>query len=196
MALLILGLVLFLGMHAFTMARGPRKAAIAKLGENGYKGAYSLCSLVGIVLVSMGYGEYRASGYVQVWWPPLFTRHLALLLMFPVFVLFPAVYLPGHIKARARHPMLVGVMLWALAHLLANGDLGSSLLFGGFLAWAVTARISLERRDVSPLAPARAVAARPASWRNDALAVAIGIVSYLAFVFWLHPLLIGVPVGW
>lgn len=194
MAILILGLLLFLGTHAFTMARGPRKAAIAKLGEGGYKIAYSVLALAGIVLVSIGYGEYRASGYVQLWWPPTGMQHLALLLMIPAFVLFAAAYLPGHIKARAKHPMLAGVKIWALAHLLANGDLGSILLFGAFLGWAVAARISLKRRDVSPLAPAQAVAAAPAGWRNDAIAVAIGLAAYIAFVLWLHPLLIGVPV--
>lgn len=194
MALLILGLLLFLGTHAFTMARGPRKAAIGKLGEGGYKVAYSVLSLAGIVLVSIGYGEYRAAGYIQLWWPPTGLRHLSLLLMIPAFILVAAAYLPGHIKAKTKHPMLAGVKIWAFTHLLANGDLGSILLFGAFLGWAVAARISLKRRDVSPLAPAQAVAAPPAGWRNDAIAIAVGLVAYAAFAFWLHPVLIGVPV--
>lgn len=191
MALLILGLLVFLGAHAFTMARGPRAALIKRFGEGGYKVGYSLVSLVGIVLVSIGFGEYRAAGYIPVWDPPAGLRHLALLLMLPAFVFFAAAYLPGHIKARLKHPMLAGVKTWALAHLLANGDLGSMLLFGGFLAWGVAARISAKRRvgEVGVLAPAA-----PTGWRNDALAVAIGVGAYLAFLFWLHPLLIGVPV--
>jgi len=194
MLILVLGLVLFLGTHAFTMARGPRSAAIAKLGENGYKIAYSLASLAGIVLVSIGYGEYRASGYIQVWNPPTWTAHISLLLMVFAFILFVATYLPGHIKAKAKHPMLAAVKIWALAHFLANGDLGSIILFAAFLAWAVAARISLKRRAVSPLAPAQAIAVPQGGWRNDAIAVVVGLVAYVAFAFWLHPVLIGVPV--
>ena len=194
MLILVLGLVLFIGTHAFTMARGPRERAVARLGENGYKIAYSVSSLLGLVLVSIGYGDYRVSeAYVQVWNPPIWMGHISLLLMIFAFILFVATYLPGHIKARAKHPMLAAVKIWALAHLLANGDLGSMLLFLAFLAWAVAARISLKRRDVSDLAPAKAVAAKPAGWRNDAIAVGVGLAGYVAFAFWLHPWLIGVP---
>ncbi len=191
MTLLILGLVLFIGTHAFTMARGPRGRLRARLGEGPYKGLYSLLSLAGIVLVSVGYGAYRAGGYVPLWDPPVWTRHLALLLVLIAFICFVAAYLPGHIKARLKHPMLAGVKIWALAHLLANGDLGSILLFGSFLVWAVLARISVKRRDV---AAQHGGTAASAGWRNDILAVAIGAGVYLAFVFWLHPWLIGVPV--
>jgi uncharacterized membrane protein len=189
--LLVLGLVLFLGTHSFSMARGPRAAIIGRIGEGPFKGLYSLLSLAGIVLVSIGYGQYRASGYIPVWDPPVWTRHLALLLVLIAFICFVAAYLPGRIKARLKHPMLAGVKIWALAHLLANGDLGSILLFGSFLVWAVLARISVKRRDV---AAQHGGTAAPAGWRNDILAVAIGTVVYLAFVFWLHPWLIGVPV--
>jgi uncharacterized membrane protein len=189
--LLVLGLVLFLGTHSFSMARGPRAAIIGRIGEGPFKGLYSLLSLAGIVLVSIGYGQYRASGYIPVWDPPVWTRHLALLLVLVAFICFVAAYLPGRIKARLKHPMLAGVKIWAFAHLLANGDLGSILLFGSFLVWAVLARISVKRRDV---AAQHGGTAAPAGWRNDILAVAIGTVVYLAFVFWLHPWLIGVPV--
>jgi uncharacterized membrane protein len=189
--LLILGLVLFIGIHSFSMARGPRAAIIGRIGEGPYKGLYSLLSLAGIVLVAFGYGQYRAGGYFQVWDPPVWTRHLALLLVLVAFICFVAAYLPGHIKARLKHPMLAGVKIWAFAHLISNGDLGSILLFGAFLAWAVVARISLKRRDV---AAQHGGTAAPAGWRNDILAVAIGTVVYLAFVFWLHPWLIGVSV--
>jgi uncharacterized membrane protein len=189
--LLVLGLVIFLGTHSFSMARGSRAALIGRIGEGPYKVLYTLLSLAGIVLVAIGYGQYRANGYIPVWEPPVWTRHLALLLVLLAFICFVAAYLPGRIKARLKHPMLAGVKIWAFAHLLANGDLGSILLFGSFLAWAVLARISAKRRDV---AAQHGGTAAPAGWRNDILAVAIGTVVYLAFVFWLHPWLIGVPV--
>ena len=191
MTLLVIGLVLFLGTHSFSMARERRAAIIGRIGEGPYKGLYSLLSLAGIVLVSIGYGQYRAGGYIPVWDPPVWTRHLALLLVLIAFICFVAAYLPGQIKARLKHPMLAGVKIWAFAHLIANGDLGSILLFGSFLVWAVLARISVKRRDV---AAQHGGTAAPAGWRNDILAVAIGTVVYLAFVFWLHPWLIGVSV--
>ena len=192
MTLLILGLVLFLGTHAFTMARGPRARLRERMGEGPYKGAYSLLSLVGIVLVSIGYGQYRADGYIPVWDPPVWTRHLSLLLVWVAFVAFVAAYLPGRIKSRLKHPMLAGVKIWALAHLISNGDLGSILLFGSFLAWAVAARISIKRRD--EVVYHGGPAAAPMGWRNDIAAIAIGTLAYIAFAFWLHPWLIGVAV--
>lgn len=191
MTLLVLGLVLFLGTHSFSMARGARAALIGRTGLGAFKGLYSLLSLAGIVLIAIGYGQYRESSYVPVWDPPVWTRHLALLLVLVAFVCFAAAYLPGHIKHRLKHPMLAGVKIWAFAHLLANGDLGSILLFGSFLAWAVAARISVKRRDV---AAQHGGTAAPAGWRNDMLAVAIGGIAYVAFVLWLHPRVIGVPV--
>lgn len=191
MTILVLGLIIFIGAHSFTMAREPRARAIARLGEGPYKGLYSLVSLLGLVLIIWGFGAYRAEGYIQVWNPPVWTRHLSLLLVWPAFVAFAAAYLPGRIKGALKHPMLAGLKIWALAHLLANGDLGSILLFGSILAWAVVARISVKRRDV---AAQHGGTAAPAGWRNDILAVVIGTAIYLAFVFWLHPWLIGVPV--
>ena len=191
MTILILGLIVFIGSHAFTMARGARSQAIARLGEGPYKGLYSLVSLIGLVLIVWGYGDYRAGGYIQVWNPPVWTRHLAIPLVWVSFVAFAAAYLPGRIKRTLKHPMLAGLKIWALAHLLANGDLGSMLLFGGLLAWAVVARISTKRRDV--VRDHGGPVAAPAGWRNDVLAVAIGTVLYLVFLLWLHPLLIGVP---
>lgn len=189
--LLVLGLVVFLGTHAFSMAQGARASLIAKTGEGAYKGLYSLLSFAGIALIAVGYGQYRASGYIPVWEPPVWTSHLALLLVLISFIFVAAAYLPGHIKYRLKHPMLAGVKVWAFAHLLANGDLGSILLFGSILAWAVVARISVKRRDV---AAQHGGVAPPAGWRNDLIAVAVGTAAYVAFVFWLHPLLIGVPV--
>jgi uncharacterized membrane protein len=193
MLFLVLGLALFLGTHAFTMARGPRGRLVARLGEGPYKGIYSALSLAGLVLISIGFGRYRAEGYIPLWDPPVWTRHLALLLVWFAFVLVAAAYLPGRIKRMAKgHPMLLGVKIWAFAHLLANGDLGSILLFGGFLGWAVAARIGAKRRD--EVVPHGGPAAPPKGWRNDGIALALGTLAYLAFLFWLHPSLIGVAV--
>jgi uncharacterized membrane protein len=188
---LILGLVIFLGVHAFTMQRDQRAAVIGRLGEGPYKGLYTLVSLAGFALIVWGFGAYRSSGYIPVWDPPVWTRHLALLLNLPVFILFVAAYAPGRIKALAKHPMLLAVKIWATAHLLANGDLGSILLFGAFLAWAVAARIAAKRRgaDPAPLPPGTG-----ALTRGDIIAIGAGLALYLVMVVWLHPLLIGVPV--
>jgi uncharacterized membrane protein len=191
MTLLLLGLLLFLGTHAFTMARRPRGQLVARLGEGPYKGLYSLLSLAGIVLIAVGFGQYRAGGYIQLWDPPTFMRHLTVPLVWIAFVCFAAAYLPGRIKARLKHPMLAGVKIWALAHLLANGDLGSMLLFGLLLAWAVVARISTKRRSVA--ADHGGPLAAPSGWRNDFLALAIGTGVFVLFAVWLHPVLIGVP---
>jgi uncharacterized membrane protein len=191
---LILGLVLFLGTHAFTMQPAARTALVARLGERGYKGFYTLISLIGLVLIIWGFGTYRAGGYIPVWMPPVWLSHLALLLNLPVFILLaasaPAGRSTGKIQAVVKHPMLLAVKIWAAAHLLANGDLGSILLFGGFLVWAVLARISMKRR---PEANPPAAGAVPFGTR-DRIAIGAGLVLYVAFIFWLHPLLIGVPV--
>ena len=198
MLLLILGLVLFLGTHAFSMARAKRARVVGEVGEGRYKLAYTLASLLGLVLIAYGFHLYRQSGYIAVWDPPVWTRHLSLLLTALAFVALASAYLPGHIRARAKHPMLLAVKIWATAHLLANGDLGSILLFGSFLAWAVAARISAKRRALAPGAVAAqhaGPAVAPAGWRNDALAVVIGLGVWFAFAKYLHPLLIGV-VAW
>lgn len=192
MPVLIAGLALFIGVHSFTMQRGPRAALIARFGEGPYKMAYSVLSLVGLILIAHGFGLYRRDDWIEVWHPPVWTRHLALLLVWAAFVSFAAAYLPGRIKATLKHPMLNSVKFWATAHLLANGDLGSILLFGAFLSWAVLARISVKRREVvrdhgGPLA-------RPAGWRNDLIALGVGTLAFYAFARWLHPMWIGVPV--
>jgi uncharacterized membrane protein len=192
MTLLILGLVLFLGVHAFTMARETRTAAIGRLGEGGYKAAYSVIALIGLVLIAYGYGVYRATGWIEVWSPPAWTRHLALLVNLPVFILLAVGRRPSWLKAVTKHPMLLAVKIWAAAHLLANGDLGGMLLFGGFLAWAVMARISAKSRpeEIAGLA----AIGRPAFGRRDIVAIVAGLAVYVVMALWLHPLLIGVPV--
>lgn len=186
MSLLILGLVLFLGVHSVSIvAPGWRDAMQARLGEGPWKALYSLISLAGFALVVVGYGAARQNPVV-LYLPPVWMRHVALLLMVPVFPLLLAAYLPGRIKTAARHPMLLAVKVWATAHLLANGSVADVLLFGGFLAWAVADRISLKRRVQRPLPGA------PAGPLNDAIAVVAGLALYAVFVFGGHAWLIGV----
>lgn len=192
MLLLILGLVLFLGMHVVTMKRDLRARLIERIGAGGYKGLYSAVSIFGFVLLIYGYGLQRAAGYTVVWEPPVWTRHLALLLNLPIFILLAVGKRPSWLLSRVKHPMLLAVKIWATAHLLANGDLGSMLLFGSFLAWAVMARISVKRR---PEEIARSTAmAKVAFGRGDVIAIVAGLTLYVVFAIWLHPLLIGVPV--
>lgn len=188
-ALLILGLVVFLGIHVLTTRRDLRASLIAQLGEGSYKSAFSLIAVIGIVLIAKGFSLYRATEWVDVWYPPVALRHIAVALMLPAVILVVASFIRGNIFAKLKHPMLAGVKLWALAHLLANGDLGSIILFGSVLAWAVFDRISLKRR-IDPGAPPIPVSGAA----NDLIAVAVGIVVYLALAFAFHPIVIGVPV--
>lgn len=188
MSLLLIGLVLFLGVHSVSIvAPGWRDAQVRQRGEGPWKGIYSVISLVGLVLLVIGYGQARQSPVV-LWVPPTGMRHLAWLLMAPVFVLLLASNLPGRIKTWTRHPMLLAVKLWATAHLLANGTLADVLLFGGFLAWAVLDRISLKRRTPRPTP-----GLPPSRW-NDAIALVGGLALYAWFIGGLHTWLIGVPV--
>jgi len=189
MTLLVAGLILFLGVHSVSIAApGWRDAMAARLGELPWKALYSLLSIAGLVLVVKGYAAARMEPAV-LWIAPAWTRHLAALLMLPVFPLLLAAYLPGRIKSATRHPMLVAVKLWALAHLLANGMLADVVLFAAFLAWAVADRIALKRRTPRP------VPALPVSKANDAVVIVAGLALYAAFALWLHPLLIGVAVA-
>ena len=192
MTLLVLGLALFLGIHSFATLRTARAGLIARLGEGPYKGLFSLVSAAGLVLIVVGYGAYRSAGYVPVWEPPQGLRPVTLALNWLAFVALAAAYAPlGKIKSTLRHPMLVGVKAWALAHLLANGDLGSILLFGGLLAWAVYDRIALKRRGDHGARPPGAAASGVTL--GDVLALAVGTVAYAA-MFWLHPIAFGVPI--
>jgi uncharacterized membrane protein len=186
---MILGLVLFLGAHTFTTARGLRAVVNAAMGESGYKIGYALVSLAGLALIVWGFANYRATGWTLIWSPPRLLKHLNVALMLPAVILVVAAYLRGRIYAAVKHPMLAGVKLWAFGHLLANGDLGGIILFGSFLAWAVYDRISLKRRadPGSPPIPVGGVT-------NDLIAIVVGIVVYLALAFAFHPVVIGVPV--
>ena len=186
MAVLIVGLILFLGVHSLSIVNEPlRNRLHTSLGEGAFKGLYSLVSLVGLVLIVWGYGSARMDPTV-VYTPPGWLRHLAMLLLIPFFPLLFATYFPGRIKAKLGHPMLTAIKLWALAHLLANGMLHDLLLFGAFLAWAVADRISMKRRTQRP------IATLPASKANDAIAVAGGLAVYVVMVFWAHQWLFGV----
>lgn len=190
MSTLLLGLVLFLGVHSVSIvAPAWRDAMAARLGAGAWKGLYSLLSLVGFLLLVKGFALSRLEP-APVWVPPAGLRHVAALLMLPVFPLLFAAYLPGRIRTAAKHPMLVAVKFWALAHLLANGMLAEIVLFGSLLAWAVLERISLKRR-----AP-RATPSAPGKPFNDLLAVVLGLAVYAAFVMGAHLWLIGVaPFG-
>jgi uncharacterized membrane protein len=188
---LLLGLALFLGAHAFTMNRAARGKLIGRLGEGPYKGLYSAVAVIGLVLIIWGYGVYRNAGMIPVWYPPSWTRHVTFLLMLIAFILLGAAHAPTHIRQLVPHPMITAVILWSLGHLLVRGDLGSMLMFGAFLAWGVVGRTAMLRRapgDVQGPAPVR-----EPRWQADIGVVVIGVAVYLAFLFWLHPLLIGVP---
>jgi uncharacterized membrane protein len=187
MPLLIIGLVLFLGVHSVAIfAPALRARTIHRLGEGAWKGLYALVSLVGFVLICYGFGLARQAPVV-LYSPPIWLRHVALILMLPVFPLIIAAYLPGRIKTAAKHPMLAAVKLWAFAHLLANGLLADILLFGGFLAWAVVDRISLKRRSILQVLRT----APPGPW-NDVIAVVLGLAVYALLIGWAHLRLFGV----
>jgi len=189
LAVLILGLAVFIGAHVFVTRRAARAALIARIGEWPYKGLFALVSLLGIVLIAWGFGHYRAAGYIPVWTPPAWTRHVTVALVWPSIIFVTAAYIPGNIKRGLKHPILVGIKLWAFAHLLSNGDLGSIILFGAFLAWAVYDRITLKRRT-----DPGGLAIPVGGFRNDVIAVVVGTILYLALGFVFHPLFIGVPV--
>jgi uncharacterized membrane protein len=186
---MIVGLLLFFGVHTLTTQRELRARLIKSWGEGGYKIGYALASLVGLVLIVWGFAQYRATGWIDVWYPPKALKHVTVALMLPAVILVVASYIRGRIYTAVKHPMLSGIKLWAAAHLLANGDLGSIILFGSFLAWAVFDRISLKRRADAGAPPIPA-----GGPSNDLIAIAVGIVAYLALAFAFHPVVIGVPV--
>jgi len=197
MAMLLLGLVLFLGVHSVRIvADGWRTAMIGRLGEGAWKGVYSVASVAGFVLIVWGYGLARQQPTVL--WPavPTGLKHLASLLTLGAFVLLAAAYVPGnHLKAKLRHPMILGVKLWALAHLLVNNTLADLLLFGGFLVWAVLDFRSCRQRDRAAAAQGAPAVPAPQGART-AIAVVAGVVAWAGFAFWAHGAWIGVrPFG-
>src|SRR5215471_19182403 len=188
---MIAGLVVFLGAHTLTTQRELRARMIASTGEGTYKILYSLVSAVGLALIVWGFARYRATGWIDVWQPPVAMKHITVALMLPAVIMVAASYIRGRIYTTLKHPMLAGVKLWALAHLLANGDLGSIILFGSFLAWAVFDRIAVKQRGE---AAAPVAAAASSGYRNDFIVVVAGTLLYFALGFWFHPWVIGVPV--
>ena len=187
LAILILGLIVMLGAHVFVTFRGARARLIERLGQNGYRGLFSVVSLAGLALILWGYGEYRAHEWVAIWSPPAFMRHVTEGLMFFAAIFAVAAFIPSRTKAMLKHPMLASVKTWALAHLLSNGDLGSIILFGSFLAWGVYARIAAKRRgDVG-------ATTAPAGWRNDIIVAVVGVALYLVLGSVFHTYVIGVP---
>src|SRR5215813_7361332 len=188
LSVLILGLAIFLATHLFVSFRGARAGIIERAGLPVYRSVFAIVSLVGLALIIWGYAQYRAHGLIQLWSPPAFMRHVTIGLVLFAAIFIVAAFFPSHIRSKLKHPMLASVKTWALAHLLSNGDLGSVLLFGTFLAWGVYARIAAKRRG--DLGPKTA----PAGWGNDALVIVAGIVVYLALGYAFHPVVIGVPV--
>jgi uncharacterized membrane protein len=187
--LLIVGLALFIGGHLVASMRDRRASLIARVGDKAYLGVFSLVAAVGLVLVTVGFARYRVSGWIDVWYPPQAARQVAIWLTLPAMILFVAAYVRGRIHAALKHPMLIGTALWAFAHLLANGDFGSMLLFGSILAWALYDLSTFRTRTDKSGPPL------PSGDRtNDLIAVVAGIVAFLALTLVFHPVVIGVPV--
>lgn len=191
MLILILGLALFIAIHLVPAQPALRSGLAKRFGEGPFKGVFSVLSLIGFVLIVYGYHKLQLNPGKNpvLWQPPAWGRHATLALMLPVFPLLVATYLPGRIAGWVRHPMITAVKFWALAHLLVRGDLGSLLLFGGLLTWAVYDRVSLKHREAEGL-----VTVRGGPVRNDIIAVVVGLVAYVVFVKWGHPALIGVAI--
>jgi uncharacterized membrane protein len=192
MPYLVLGLVLFLGLHSIRIVADDRRTRWrAQWGVNTYKGVYTVLSLLGFGLIVWGFGLARETPAV-LWTPPTGMRHLAALLTLLAFVFLAAAYVPGNtIKARVHHPMVLSVKTWALAHLLANGTVAHALLFGSFLLWAVLCFIAARRRD-----RAQAVVYAPGSLPGTVATLLVGAVGWALFAFYLHGVLIGIrPLG-
>ena len=194
MTYLALGLLLFLGVHSVRIfADDWRQKRLDTLGEAAWKGTYSLVSIAGFALIVWGYGVARQAPVV-LWVPPVGLRHAASLLTLASFVLLAATYVPGNaLKAKLKHPMVLGIKLWALAHLLSNGNLADVLLFGSFLVWAILSFRAARLRDAAAVVKAE-ITHSPAS-RTIATLVG-GVVAWVVFALWAHGPLIGVrPFG-
>ena len=194
MLTLVLGLVLFFAIHLVPTQPELRGGLVSRYGEGAYKGIFTLVAIVGLALIVLGYGKMQVmpGKNPELWHPPLWSRHVALALMLPSMILLVAAYVPSRIRDAVKHPMLASVKIWALAHLLANGDLASVVLFGSFLAWAIFDRISVKRRAALGPLGARAGGAIV----NDVLVLAAGTALYFLLLHWGHKLLVGVsPLG-
>ena len=182
---LLFGIALFFGMHSISVVAEPIRDRIAAKNELSWKMIYSLTSLVGLILMSRGYADARMTPTI-LYLTPSWMRHVAAVLLLPTFVFFLASIFPGKIKETVKHPILIAVKSWAVAHLLVNGMLADVLLFGSFLVWAVLVRISMRSRTP------RVIPGAPPSSSNDVISIVAGIALYLATVFWLHEWVIGV----
>ena len=193
MLVLVIGLVVFFAIHLVPSNVALREGLIARFGLTGYKAIFGIVSLVGFVLIVIGFAKLQMhpSKNPQLWVPPLWTRHLAAALMLPAIIALVAAYIPSRIHTVLKHPMLVAIKIWALAHLLANGDLAALVLFGSFLAFAVYDRISVKKRHA--LGP---IGAKTGPWYNDLIVLGVGTALYLVILLWAHQLIIGVsPLG-
>jgi uncharacterized membrane protein len=190
MMVLVVGLILFLGVHLVPTSPELRNGLKERIGEVPYKAIFSLLSLVGLVVIVLGYHKLQLHpGKNPILWdPPTWTRHIAVALMLPAMILLVASVIPSRIRTAVRHPMLIAIKTWAFAHLIANGDLGALLLFGSFLAFAVYDRISVKKRGAQgPLGNAT-----PSSAINDVIVVVVGVALYAALLYGGHQWLIGV----
>jgi uncharacterized membrane protein len=190
MLVLVLGLVIFFAAHLVPASPGLRDGLISRFGEGAYKIAFSVVALAGLALIVLGYHKLQLMpGKNPVLWdPPTWTRHITFLLMLPAMIFLVASQVPSRIRTATKHPMLIAIKTWALAHLITNGDLGSLVLFGSFLTFAVYDRISIKRRPRAAAPPPA-----PASPVNDILVVVAGVALYALMLFWGHTHLIGVP---
>jgi uncharacterized membrane protein len=189
MTLLVLGIVLFLGVHLLrVVAPGFRQAMIARMGKGAWAGLFSVASILTLILLIYGFAQARQVT-MPIYTPPIWMAHIAITLMLVAMICLAASLLPaGRIATKVKHPMVLSVKIWALAHLLANGDSASVLLFGAFLAWGVILRISLKRRE-----RAGEPVLRPfVSARNDIYAIVIGVIAWVLIIWRLHEWIIGV----
>ena len=193
MLVLVIGLVIFFAIHLVPSNAAMRDGLIARFGLTGYKAIFGIVSLIGFALIVVGFAKLQMhpGKNPQLWVPPLWTRHLAVGLMWPAIIALVAAYVPSRIYTMLKHPMLVAIKIWALAHLLANGDLGALVLFGSFLAFAVYDRISVKKRHA--LGP---IGAKTGPWYNDFIVLGLGTALYLVILLWAHQFVIGVsPLG-
>ena len=189
MLVLVIGLVVFFAIHLVPSNVAMRDGLIERFGLTGYKAIFGLLSLVGFALIVIGFAKLQMhpGKNPQLWVPPLWTRHLAAGLMLPAIIALVATYVPSRIHTALKHPMLVAIKIWALAHLLANGDLAALVLFGSFLAFAVYDRISIKRRHA--LGP---LGTKTGPWYNDLIVLGVGTALYLVILLWAHQFFIGV----
>ncbi|MFA5898690.1 MAG: NnrU family protein [Hyphomicrobium sp.] len=189
MLVMVIGLLVFFAIHAVPTNVELKSGLVGRFGERGYKTIFGVVSLIGLALIVLGFHKLQLHpGKNPILWdPPTWTRHIAMPLMLFSMIALVATYVPSHIRAALKHPMLVAIKAWALAHLLANGDLASLLLFGSFLVYAVYDRISMKRRGGAVSAEERS-----GPWTNDAIVVVLGSALFAVVVLYLHQLVIGV----